>query len=346
MIPARLYSSSYSYWALFIPIPVLCQYPTYSSICFEILKEEKQLKLSCGGLKGGWLGRNLQLYERNHGKPTYLTVYGVIVLRHPSINHCVDDYVIVYCTSVQHYRIHRTEPSSEGKSLKDEQTLNSLGLRSGSKLYFKDLGPQVGWSTVFLTEYFGPLVIYLIFYARPSIIYGADAADQPRDIAVHIAAACWTFHYAKRLLETIFVHRFSHATMPIMNIFKNSSYYWGFAAFVAYFINHPLYTPPQFGNAQLYGGLAGFLFAEYGNWRIHMAFRNLRTPGTKERRIPNATGDPMTILFNLVTCPNYTYETIAWVSFSVMTQCLPALMFGVCGFVQMAIWRKESTAIT
>jgi len=25
---------------------------------------------------------------------------------------------------------------------------------------------------------------------------------------------------------------------------QNSSYYWGFAAFVAYFNNHPLYTPP------------------------------------------------------------------------------------------------------
>lgn len=49
---------------------------------------------------------------RNHGIPTHLTVYGVNVLRHPSINHCVDDYVIVYCRSVQHYRIHRTEPSS------------------------------------------------------------------------------------------------------------------------------------------------------------------------------------------------------------------------------------------
>ena len=27
-------------------------------------------------------------------------------------------------------------------------------------------------------------------------------------------------HYAKRLLETVFVHRFSNATMPIMNLFK------------------------------------------------------------------------------------------------------------------------------
>lgn len=35
-----------------------------------------------------------------------------------------------------------------------------------------------------------------------------------------LAAACWSFHYAKRLLETVFVHRFSHATMPIMNIFR------------------------------------------------------------------------------------------------------------------------------
>lgn len=66
-----------------------------------------------------------------------------------------------------------------------------------------------------------------------------------------------------------------------------------------------------------------YQFAEYGNWRIHVALRNLRPPGTKERRIPKATGDPMTLLFNLVTCPNYTYEAIAWVSFTVMTQCVP-----------------------
>lgn len=55
-----------------------------------------------------------------------------------------------------------------GKALKDETKVSDLN----GKLYFKDLGPQVGWITVFLTEYAGPLFIYLIFYMRPAFIYG------------------------------------------------------------------------------------------------------------------------------------------------------------------------------
>jgi very-long-chain enoyl-CoA reductase len=145
----------------------------------------------------------------------------------------------------------------KAKAVKDHDTLQSLGITSCSAIYFKDLGPQVGWSTVFLTEYAGPLVVYLLFYPRPALLYGGTSRGA--DVAVHVAMICWTLHYGKRLLETLFVHRFSHTTMPLRNLFKNCSYYWGFAAFVSYFVNHPLYSPPSFGTAQMVAGLTLFL---------------------------------------------------------------------------------------
>lgn len=228
----------------------------------------------------------------------------------------------------------RLEP--KGKTLKDDDTLSSLGIKNGGKLYIKDLGPQIGWITVFLAEYAGPLFIYLWFYQRPWIFYGDTSNAPPIQHVVHLGVGCYTFHYAKRILETLFVHRFSHSTMPIMNLFKNCSYYWLFTAYVAYHVNHPLYTSPNI--LQVYIGLAAFLFSELGNLSIHLALRNLRPPGTKVRRIPVATSNPFTVLFNFVSCPNYTYEFFSWVSFTIMTQCIPAALFTFAGMYQMTIW--------
>jgi very-long-chain enoyl-CoA reductase len=223
---------------------------------------------------------------------------------------------------------------AKGKTLKDEDTLEALNIRDGGKLYVKDLGPQIGWKTVFLAEYAGPLVVYLWIYTRPWIFYGDRTA--PISLCTHIAAGCWSIHYAKRLLETMFVHRFSHATMPIRNLFKNCVYYWGFTAYVAYHVNHPLFTSPAL--PQVYAGLAGFLLSELGNFSIHVNLRNLRPPGTKIRKIPVPDANPLTSLFTFVSCPNYTYEFGAWLSYSIMTQCIPAFLFAAAGMYQMSIW--------
>jgi len=230
----------------------------------------------------------------------------------------------------------RTEP--RGKMLADDVSLRSLKFENDAKLYFKDLGPQIGWKTVFLTEYAGPLFLYPIFYLRPSFIYGKEAANLRKDMVVHIACGAFCFHYAKRLFETQFIHRFSNGTMPITNIFKNSSYYWLFAGLVAYFVNHPLYTSPSYGDVQIYGSLAGFILCQLGNFSCHLALRNLRPEGTKERNIPKPTSNPFTAMFYFVSCANYTYEIGSWIFFTTMTQTLTSGLFALVGAAQMTVW--------
>lgn len=69
----------------------------------------------------------------------------------------------------------------KGKAPKQDATLKSLGVSNGSKIYIKDLGPQIGWKTVFLLEYAGPLFVYLWMYQRPWLFYGM--ANGPKSFA-------------------------------------------------------------------------------------------------------------------------------------------------------------------
>ncbi|XP_018553763.1 very-long-chain enoyl-CoA reductase [Lates calcarifer] len=232
----------------------------------------------------------------------------------------------------------------KGKLLRDDEILQNLPVGTTATMYFRDLGPQLGWTMVFLAEYIGPLLTYLLFYFRVPYIYSHRYAltSSPHPV-VTLACACHTFHYMKRLIETIFVHRFSHGTMPLRTIVRNCAYYWGFSAWLAYYINHPLYTPPckfQYGELQVNYALVIFVMCELGNFSIHLTLNNLRGDGPRGRRYPTPTKNPFTWLFFFVSCPNYTYEVGAWVSFSIMTQCLPVAFYTLLGFIQMTIWAK------
>jgi len=63
-----------------------------------------------------------------------------------------------YYPSRQSFRL-----DPRGRSLSDDTTLHSLQFENNAKLYFKDLGAQIAWKTVFLTEYAGPFFLYPFF---------------------------------------------------------------------------------------------------------------------------------------------------------------------------------------
>jgi very-long-chain enoyl-CoA reductase len=134
--------------------------------------------------------------------------------------------------------------------------LKDAGVVEGGELSVKDLGPQVSWKTVFLVEYvsvsciswlslidtsslgwpvdYPPshlLLPWVILWRPRATQYAstvcANMASMIMIMCSHAISYVFAFvllHFAKRELETLFVHRFSHATMPFMNIFKKYAF--------------------------------------------------------------------------------------------------------------------------
>lgn len=187
---------------------------------------------------------------------------------------------------------------------------------------------------MFIVEYLGPLLIHpLVYYSRP-LIYGTSA---PPSRLQTLSLILVTLHFLKREYETLFVHRFSLATMPAMNIFKNSGHYWIFSGInLAYWIYAP--TAPTAGPSNpliTYAGLALFAIGEIGNLITHIELKNLRRPGSTERGIPRGLG------FDLVTCPNYMFEAMAWIGIWLVSWSLSTGLFVVIAVGQMAVWAQK-----
>ena len=220
---------------------------------------------------------------------------------------------------------------AKGEALKDDdKKLKDQGVKSGVTLVFKDLGPQVSWRLVFLVEYVGPIIILCLFRFLQNI-----KLKTTQEVAFWMVMG----HYGKREFETLFVHRFSNQTMPFKRIFINSFHYWViFGVCVGYFTMHKDFTEFGWDQTAQYILIGVFVFAELMNGACHMVLRNLRPAGSKARGIPHGFG------FDLVSCANYFWETIVWLSFSLYVMSVPAYIFLAFSFYQMTDWALKKHA--
>lgn len=216
---------------------------------------------------------------------------------------------------------------------------------------------------MFLVEYLGPILIHplALFVLRP-LLYSASALNPlaylpfsasvagplPAPTATQLLlCALVVAHFVKREYETLFVHRFSAATMPARNLAKNSAHYWLLSGVnLAYWLYAPgarVSAPwwpgalePATHAAVRHAAVALFVFAQASNYATHVTLRNLRPDGSTKRQIPRGYG------FGLVTCPNYMFEALAWLAVAVLAggNFAAVLFLGVAAG-QMALWAKK-----
>lgn len=136
-------------------------------------------------------------------------------------------FVVVFARPDPRWDVNRqyfTKGSDASKIvLKAGAKLSAQGVANEDTLVFKDLGRQISWKTVFHVEYAGPIIMHALCYYFGALVYGKEVQHSYTQT---VAFWCVVGHYLKREYETHFIHRFSNATMPFFNVFKNSAHYW------------------------------------------------------------------------------------------------------------------------
>lgn len=230
-----------------------------------------------------------------------------------------------------------------------DKSIAANGLPSGEDdlvtLYVKDLGPQISWRTVFVLEYLGPLLIH-------PLIYFLTGNFESHSTTQTVSFVLVMLHFLKREYETIFVHKFSLSTMPLFNLFKNSSHYWLLSGFnLAFFIYSKNALPQVLAQTT---GIKHFLFyttshsdlvnkiligtwafAEISNFITHLNLAGLRQSGSTERKIPFGYG------FSLVSFPNYFFESLSWLIFALINNNPLSYLFLFVGSLQMMVWAQK-----
>ncbi|KAL3838136.1 hypothetical protein ACJIZ3_022727 [Penstemon smallii] len=139
------------------------------------------------------------------------------------------------------------------------------------------------------------------------------------DLRFTLLRAAVTTHFFKRVLEVLFLHKFS-GSVDVEAMITISLSYFTFSATSIYtqYLTLGLAEPAI---DLKYIGIPLFLVGIGGNFYHHYLLTTLRTKGEKQYKIPQGG------LFSLVICPHYLFEIIGFLGISCISQTLYTFSF-------------------
>mmetsp|Transcript_81269 Transcript_81269/g.143347 ORF Transcript_81269/g.143347 Transcript_81269/m.143347 type:complete len:261 (-) Transcript_81269:56-838(-) len=157
-----------------------------------------------------------------------------------------------------------------------------------------------------------PALLVSMWYLR------AAPAENGR---AQLTAGLLSFHFAKRVVESIWLHVYS-GTMDLDFVMPISTSYALTAALTAH---QQLTVPSVFlqtnGSQNLAQvGIALSLIGQLGNFYHHWLLRQLRLEGQRQYCIPSGG------LFGFVTMPHYFFELLSWFGLACVTQHLSSFL--------------------
>ncbi|KAI7749577.1 hypothetical protein M8C21_021879 [Ambrosia artemisiifolia] len=175
----------------------------------------------------------------------------------------------------------------------------------------------------------------LLFYT-PAFLGGLSSFHvfPNHDLRFMLLASALTVHFLKRVLEVLFLHKYSGSIGLESAIVVILSYTLSTVTMI-----YAQYLSRDFPNPQVdlkYVGVGLFLIGITGNFYHHYLLANLRKEGDKEYKIPKGG------LFDLVICPHYLFEIIGYVGVACISQTAYAFAFTL-GTVFYLMGRSHAT---
>jgi very-long-chain enoyl-CoA reductase len=172
----------------------------------------------------------------------------------------------------------------------------------------------------------------LIIYGLPLLtaVAGYNAMQRPDSVYHIVLFIAIVFHFAKRCLEVLFVHRYSKPTGLGTALLIGGLY--SYIALSAHYNQNAAVSRLEGDSLPvlplIVGGLI-FLAAQGANFYHHLILRNLRRAGDTTYVVPKGG------LFELVGAPHYLFEILAWIGYAIMARHLGiwGIVFIISGYL-------------